>query len=121
MFTPKIRDEKDEIVTSRKGNADTFATYYSSLYAKEKNDEDEKIDEEGTPMSHKELDVNEDQTKRLSGNPEEVDERENRMDRSGHIPEFTKQEPQTATDGLKKRKSGDTKGIKAEDIKRMRR
>ena len=55
--------------------------------------------------------MSEDQTQ-TSENPEEEDESENRMTRSEHIPEFTKQELQAAIE-----KSGDTKGIKAEDIK----
>ena len=50
-------------------------------------------------------------------NHEEVNEDENRETRSEHFPEFTKQELQAAIDSLKKRKSGDTKRIKAEDIK----
>ena len=50
--------------------------------------------------------------------PQEVDEDENRKDRSDHIPEFTKQELQAAIDCLKKGKSGDTMGIKVEDIRK---
>ena len=34
-----------------------------------------------------------------------------------HIPEFTRQELMTTIDSLEKRKSADSKGIKAEDIK----
>ena len=39
----KMRDEKDEIVTSSKGIANTFATFYSNLHAKEKQHDDKDI------------------------------------------------------------------------------
>ena len=64
VLTPKIRDEKDEIVTSRKGIANTFAKFYDKLHAKGKHDEDEGIHDEETTNSNKELDVSEDHTKK---------------------------------------------------------
>ena len=48
VFAPKIRDERDEIVTSRKGIANTFAKFHINLYAEGKHDEDEGIHDEET-------------------------------------------------------------------------
>ena len=59
---------EDVIVTSTKGIANTFAKFCSNLYAEEKHDEDEGIDEEETTHSHKELDMSEDQAKRSNEN-----------------------------------------------------
>ena len=36
VLTPKIRHDEDDIITSRKGMCNTFAKFYSNLYAKEK-------------------------------------------------------------------------------------
>ena len=53
-------------------------------------------------------------------NSREVDENENREDRSGRIPDLTKQQLQTAIDCLKKMwKSRDRKEIIAEDTKEI--
>ena len=46
VLISQMRNEEDEIEASRKGIANTFAKFYSSLYAKEKHDQDEEIDEE---------------------------------------------------------------------------
>ena len=43
----------------------------------------------------------------------EIDGKENHEDKNKYIPDFTKQEIQTAVDCLKRGTSGDTKGIKA--------
>ena len=99
MRTPKIRDEKDEFVTSRKGTAITFPKFYSNLFAKEEHDDDEGIDEEERTNSHLLAGANEEQEKEKIENSEEVDENENLKDRSEHILEFTNKnckQPSTA-------------------------
>ena len=117
VLTPKIHDEQDKIVTSGKGIANTFAEFHSNLHAKEEHDEHAGVDEGKTTQRHTEKDAREEQRKRNNENSEAVDENENQKDRSEHILEFTKQELRAAIDSLKKRKSGDCKGIRAEDIK----
>ena len=47
----------------------------------------------------------------------EVDRNDSHENKSDHFPELTEQELQTAIDWLKRGKAGDTKGIKAEDLK----
>ena len=52
---PKIRDEKDEIITSRKGTANVFGKFYSKLYSNEQQDEDECTDGEVKTTYHTKL------------------------------------------------------------------
>ena len=68
-------------------------------------------------MTTQKVKVNKEWIKIANENAEDETENERPKDERESIPEFTKQELQTAIDCLQKGKSGDNKGIKAEDIK----
>ena len=78
----KIKNDKGECITSRKGIADAFGEFYKRLY------EDK-----------------------------ERDDSEHEMSDDKRIPEITTEELQSAISKLKKGKSPDSNGIRAEDIK----
>ena len=52
---PKIREEKDEIIISRKGIANVFGKFYSKLYPNMQQDEDECTDGEVKTTYHTKL------------------------------------------------------------------
>ena len=87
----KIKNEKGEVITSRKGIANVFGEFYSKLYDEDQHDETEM-----------ESDKNE----------TENDEKE-----MIEMPEITTDELQKAIKRLKKGKAADSNGIRAEDIK----
>ena len=49
---PKMRDEKDEIITSRKGIANVFGKFYSKLYPDVQQDKDDCTDGEVKTTYH---------------------------------------------------------------------
>ena len=91
MLITKIKNEKVEIITSRKGIATVFCEFYKKLY------DDTEQDEYGNESS---TDVHNIDTEEMT-----------------RIPEITTEELQAAIDKLKKGKSPDSNGIRAEDIK----
>ena len=82
VLITKIKNDKGECITSRKGIADVFGEFYKRLY------EDK-----------------------------ERDDFEHEMSDDRRIPEITTEELQSAICKLKKGKSPDSNGIRAEDIK----
>ena len=82
---PKVKSEKGETVTSRKGIANVFGKFHSKLYAEERLDEEEHDPHRSETRTSK---------RGRSGEEEEKKE----------IPEFTKKEVQAAIDSLKKAK-----------------
>ena len=82
VLITKIKNDKGECITSRKGIADVFGEFYKRLY------EDN-----------------------------ERDDFEHEMSDDRRIPEITTEELQNAISKLKKGKSPDSKGIRAEDVK----
>ena len=110
-LTPKLRDEKDEVITFRKGIANTFAKFYSKLYAKEKQDEEESIEDKEKMSDHTKLKVNEELVKKANENTEDETDNERPKDER----ERNKNYRQPLTASKKKKKTGDNKGIKAED------
>ena len=87
----KIRSEKGEVITSRKGIANVFGEFCSKLYDEDQHDETEmQSDKNETEHDEKEL---------------------------TEIPEITTDELPKAIKRLKKGKAADSNGIRAEDIK----
>ena len=88
-----------DCITSRKGIADVFGELYKRLY------EDKEIDESehelGEDDNYSSTDVH----------------NNNNTEETAGIPEITTEELQTAINKLKKGKSPDSKGIRAEDVK----
>ena len=82
VLIAKIKNDKGECITSRKGIADVFGEFYKRLY------EDN-----------------------------ERDDLEHEIGEGRRIPEITTEELQNAISKLKKGKSPDSNGIRAEDIK----
>ena len=82
-FTRKLLDENDEVITSRKGTANTFARGC---------------------MTTQKLKVNKERIKIANENTEDETENERPKDERESIPEFTEQELQTAIGYLQKRK-----------------
>ena len=97
---PKIRDEKDEIITSRKGIANVFGKFYSKLFSNEQQDEDECTDGEVKTTYHTKLKANKETNQETD---EKEAENEEAKEESESIPEFTEREVQAAIDSLKKR------------------
>ena len=91
MLITKIKNERGEITTSRKGIANVFGEFYKKLY--DDNEQDE------------------------YGNESSTDVHNNDTDEMTRIPEITTEELQAAINKLKKGKSPDSNGIRAEDIK----
>ena len=84
--SPKVKNEKDEVITSRKGIANIFGEWYGKLYADD-------------PCEETELDIDKSETENdkrdQSSGGEEMTE----------IPQFKTEEFQAAIDRLKKRES----------------
>ena len=98
VLITKIKNDKGECITSRKGIADVFGGFYKRLYEDNERDDSE----------HK---VNDDD------NYSNTDVHNNDTEETAGIPEITTEELQTAINKLKKGKSPDSKGIRAEDVK----
>ena len=98
VLITKIKNEKGEIITSRKGIANVFGEFYK------KNLDDNEQDE-----TEQEIGENE--------NESSTDVQINDTDEMTRIPEITTEDLQTAINKLKKSKSPDSDGIRAEDIK----
>ena len=62
VLISQMRNEEDDVEASRKGIADTFTKFYSSLYAKEEHDDVEDIEVEEIPTNHEELSKSQDQS-----------------------------------------------------------
>ena len=92
-----MRNEAGDIEATRKGIASTFAKFYEDLHS---NKNDEGKDEEDNVVTML--------TMMKNIEDDEQDE---------HIPELTMKELSIAIGSLKKGKSADSKGIKAEDLK----
>ena len=97
ILITRIRNEKGERITSRKGIADVFGEFYKKLYEDKEKDESEQ--ELGEDDNNSSTDVHNNNTEETAG-----------------IPEITTEELQTAINKLKKGKSPDSKGIRAEDV-----
>ena len=94
MLITKMKNEKGDVITSRKGITNVFGEFYSMLYDEDQHDETEMVSDK---------------------NETEHVEKE-----SIEIPEITTDELQDAIKKLKKLKKGkaaDSNGIRAEDIK----
>ena len=97
VLITKIKKRQRGSITSRKGIADVFGEFYIRLY-----EDNEKDDSEH--------EVNDD------GNYSNTDAHNNDTEETAGIPEITTEELQTAISKLKKGKSPDSKGIRAEDV-----
>ena len=97
-FIPKVKNDKGETITSRKGIANVFGEFYSKLYAEKS--AWRRSTRPSTP-----------------GNKNEHREESANEDVRNEIPEFTQDEVQAATDNFEKGKASDNNGIRAEDIK----
>ena len=91
VLITKIKNESGEIITSRKGIANVFGEFYKKLY--DDNEQDE------------------------YGNESNIDVHISDTEEMMRIPEITSEELQGAIRRLKKGKSPDSNGIRAEDIK----
>ena len=98
VLVTKIKNEKGDCITSRKGIADVFGEFYKKLY--KNREKDESAQELGADDNNSSTDVH-----------------NNNTEETARIPEITTEELQTANNKLKKGKSPDSKGIRAEDIK----
>ena len=98
VLITKIKNEKGECITSRKGIADVFGEFYEKLYEDKEKDESEQ-------------ELGEDE------NNSSTDVHNNNTEETARIPEITTEELQTAINKLKKGESPGRKGIRAEDIK----
>ena len=98
VLITKMKNEKGEIITSRKGIANVFGQFYKHFY--DDNEQDE---------SEQEIGENE--------NDSSTDVHNNGTDEMTRIPEITTEELQNAINKLIKGKSPDSNGIRAEDIK----
>ena len=97
-FITKMKNEKGECITSRKGIADVFGEFYKGLY--EDNEKDDSEQELGEDENNSSTDVH-----------------NNNTEETTRMPEITTEELQTAINKLNKGKSPDSNGIRAEDIK----
>ena len=98
VLITKIKNDKGESITSRKGIADVFGEFYKRLYEDHEKDDSEH-------------EVNDD------GNYSNTDAHNNDTEETAGIPDISTEEWQTAINKLKKGKSRDNKGIRADDIK----
>ena len=94
----KLKNEKGEIFTSRKGIVNVFGEFYRKLY--DDNEQDESEQEIGETENESSTDVHNNNTNEVT-----------------RIPEITTEELRTAINMLKKGKSPDSNGIQAEAIK----
>ena len=98
VLITKIKNDKAECITSRKGIADAFGEFYKRLHEdKEKDDSEHEVNDDD---NYSNTDVHNNDTEETAG-----------------IPEITTEELQTAINKLTKGKSPDSKGIRAEDVK----
>ena len=98
VLITKIKNDKGECVTSRKGIADVFGEFYQRLYEdNEKDDSEQEVDDDD---NYSNTDVHNNDTEETAG-----------------IPDKTTEELQSAINKLKKGKSPDSKGIRADDVK----
>ena len=98
VLITKIKNEKGEIITSRKGIANVFGEFCKKYTTTTEQDE-----------SEQEIGENEDESS--------TDVHNNNTSKMMRIPEITTDELQTAINRLKKGKSVDSNGIRAEEIK----
>ena len=98
VLITKIKNDKGECVTSRKGIADVFGEFYKRLY--EDNEKDDSEHEVNDDDNYSNTDVHNNDTEETAG-----------------IPEITTEELQNAMNKLKKGKFPDRTGIRAEDVK----
>ena len=98
VLTTKIKNEKGEVITSRKGIANAFGEFYKQFYDDQEHEGTEQENEENENESS--IDVQNKDTSEMM-----------------RILEITTEELQTAINRLKKGKSADSNGIRAEDIK----
>ena len=97
VLITKIKNDKGECITSRKGIADAFGEFYKRLYEdKEKDDSEHEL---GDDDNYSSTDVH------------------NNTEETAGIPEITTEELHSAISKLKKGKSPDSNGIRAEDVK----
>ena len=98
VLITKIKNERGECITSRKGIADAFGVFYKRLYEdKERDDFEHELDDDD---NYSNTDVHNNNTEETAG-----------------IPEITTEELQSAINKLKKGKSPDCNGIRSEDVK----
>ena len=113
-----MRNENEEIEVSRYDTANTFAKFDSNLHSDEIHKaEKKKEDKEAIPDRCGDLEDEEEGIEHKNDISGELDGKENHENKNKYIPDFSKQEIQTAIDCLKRGKSGDTEGIRAEDLK----
>ena len=98
VLITKMKNVKGEITTSRKGIVDVFGEFNKKLYNDNEQDE-----------SEQEIGENDNESSTYVHN--------NGTDEMTRIPEITTEEVQTAINKLKKGKSPDSNGIRAEDVK----
>ena len=98
VLITKIKNDKGECITSRKGIADAFGEFYKRLY--EDNEKDDSEHEVNDDDNYSNTDVHNNDTEEMT-----------------RIPEITTEELQTAVNKLEKGKSPDSNGIRAEDVK----
>ena len=98
MLITKTKNEKGEVITSREGIANVFGEFYKKNYDDKEHEETEQ--EIGENANESSIDVHNKDTNEMM-----------------IIPEITTEELQTAINRLKKDKSADSNGIRAEDIK----
>ena len=95
-----MRNKSGNIEATRKGIANVFAEFHEDLYSNKNDERKEKQDSEAGPEN--------------TCDHADDDKEDDEQDR--HIPELTRKELMIAIGSLKKGKSADSKGIKAEDI-----
>ena len=96
VLITKIKNDKGECITSRKGIADAFGEFYKRLYEdKERDDFEHEVNDDD---NYSNTDVHNNDTEETAG-----------------IPEITTEELQTAINKLRKGKSPDSKGIRADE------
>ena len=95
MLIPKVKNDKVDTITSRKGIANVFGELYSKLYAGDETEEElqNTLNQESRAVGEKKRCIN------------------------GEILLITDEEIQAAINKLKKGKASDNNGIRAEDIK----
>ena len=95
ILNPKIKNMEGETITTRKGIANVFAEFYATLYEDDKGEDDKEKNEAKTHTENK----------------------EKMPMQSEPIPEFTTSEIQDAVDRLKRRKAGESGGVRAQQLK----
>ena len=98
VLITKIKNDKGECITSRKGIADAFGDFYKRLY--EDNEKDDSEHELGDDDNYSSTDAHNNNTEETAG-----------------IPETTTEELQTAINKLRKGKSPTTKEFEPKTLK----